>query len=203
MKLTRTFAVALALTAPLAAGEVGLLAGKLVGKAQVGSAALSGNPAGTNYDSISPTGFGIRAGYTLLNLGVAELGLAATYHTKAEGDLEFKLPSQPNVKVSRGKYGVQYLAIGAQADWKFLVNLHVGADIRQEKLEYGSESVTYTRPWVKAGIGFSLPLPVVSPFARLELAVPTTKEDKTGSSNDLMKAMAPTFQAALYAGIRF
>lgn len=203
MKLTRTFAVALALTAPLAAGEVGLLAGKLVGKAQVANATFFGNNSGARYDAVSPTGFGIRAGYTLLNLGVAELGLAATYHTKAEGDLNITLPAPINTKVNAGKYGVQYLAIGAQADWKFLVNLHVGADIRQEKLEFGSESVTYTRPWVKAGIGFSVPLPVVSPFARLELAVPTTKEDKTGSSNDLMKAMAPTFQAALYAGIRF
>ena len=56
------------------------------------------------------------------------------------------------------------MAIGAQVDWKFLVNLHAGVDIRREKLTtegssgFGAGSTTYTRPWVKAGIGFSVPL---------------------------------------------
>jgi hypothetical protein len=48
-----------------------------------------------------------------------------------------------------------------------------------------------------------MPTPVVSPFVRLELAVPLTQSDSSNSPDDFRKAMAPSLQVALYGGIRF
>ncbi len=85
MKMLARVALASAALAviPVNAAEVGLLLDKQFGKAQ----ALTAVP-GAKYDAVSPTGFGIRAGVSILDLKVAELGLTATYHPKAEGDLE-------------------------------------------------------------------------------------------------------------------
>lgn len=197
MKMLARVALASAALAviPVHAAEVGLLLDKQFGKAQ----AITGTA--TKFDAVSPTGFGIRAGVSILDLKVAELGLTATYHPKAEGDLELS-------GAKMGKYGTEYIAIGAQVDWKFLVNLHAGVDLRREKytttdLVGGKESNTATRPWVKAGVGFSVPTPVVSPFFRLEVAVAATKEDKADSPDNFRKAMAPEYQVGIYGGIRF
>ena len=186
------------LALPASSAELGLLLDKQFGKAQT-VAAIGGMPVG-KFDAIQPAGFGIRAGFSVLDLKVAELGLTATYHPKAEEDLVVQ-----NVKA--GKYSSEYIALGAQVDWKFLVNLHAGVDLRREKLTTDvagvEDSNTVTRPWIKAGIGFSVPTPLVSPFFRLEVAEATTKEDKKDSADNLRKALAPEYQIGLYGGIRF
>ncbi len=191
------------LALPASSAELGLLLDKQFGKAQT-VAAIGGMPVG-KFDAIQPAGFGIRAGFSVLDLKVAELGLTATYHPKAEEDLVVQ-----NVKA--GKYSSEYIALGAQVDWKFLVNIHAGVDLRREKytlsdfegLNVGlNGDNTVTRPWIKAGIGFSVPTPLVSPFFRLEVAMATTKEDKKDSADNLRKALAPEYQIGLYGGIRF
>ena len=99
--------------------------------------------------------------------------------------------------------------MGIQADWKFLINLHAGMDMRSEKLVTTvgnvTDSTTTLRPWVNAGIGFSLPTPVVSPFVRLEVAAPMSKttNNSTSTPDDFRKSMAPSLQVSLYGGIRF
>jgi len=183
--------------APAQAAEFGLLLDKEIGRAQSFSGS-PGLPAGA-YDRSSPSGLGFRAAYTFLNLKVAEIGAAVTYHPKAEDNL-----TQGSSRI--GKYGDQYVAIGVQADWKLLMNLHAGLDMRSEKLTTSADSgsTTLTRPWVKAGVGYALPTPVVSPFVRLEVAVPLTSSDSNSSNpDDFRKAMAPSLQVALYGGIRF
>ena len=151
------------------ASEFGLLLDKEIGRAKpsrTGSGLQNGS-----YDKSSPTGVGFRAAYTFLDLKVAEFGAAVTYHPKS------RTISNPT-GTTIGKLGNQYVAIGVQADWKFLLNLHAGLDMRSEKLttttSSGTDSTTLTRPWVKAGVGFALPTPAVSPFVRLEVAVPLT-----------------------------
>ena len=202
--MKKTFVAGLMLlgiaSVPACAGELGLLLDKQVGQSQAVIAGANGNLTPGKYDAVSPTGAGVRLGYTLLDLKVAELGLALTYHPKAEGDL---VVNGQNI----GKYSNEYLAVGVQADWKLILNIHAGVDMRQEKLTSTlagvKDSTTVTRPWVKAGIGFSVPTPFVSPFVRLEVAVPVTKEDKTTSSDDFRKSLAPSLQVSLYGGIRF
>jgi len=198
-----TMVSAALMAVPVMASEVGVMVDKQFGKAQTGVAVGFPGSTTSKVDSISPTGFGIRGAYTLLNLKVAELGLTASYHSKAEGDFVID-------GTKYGKLGTEYLAIGAQVDWKLLVNLHLGLDLRREKFTtsefvaaVNNGTTTSTRPWVRAGIGFSVPTPVVSPFFRLEVAMTTAKEDKTDSADNLRKALAPEYQVGLYGGIRF
>ncbi len=178
------------------AAELALILDKQLGKAQTTNLAILGQGKG-QYDAVSPTGYGIRAGFSVLDLKIAEVGLEATFHAKAEGDVVIAGIN------TRQKFGIQYLAGGAKVEWKFLVNLYAGLELRSEKLTLATESVTYTRPWVKAGVGMSLPIPFLSPFLRAEFAMPTTKDDRTGSSSELIKALAPQYQVALVAGFKF
>jgi hypothetical protein len=197
-KLIRNAVVAVGLVAlPARASELGLLVDKQIGVAQAFT--------GSSFDAAKPSGYGIRGAYTILDLKVAELGLTATYHPQSKTDLVLN-------GINAGKFNDEYMAVGAQVDWKFLVNLHAGVDIRREKLTTegtslaGAGSTTYTRPWVKAGIGFSVPTPVVSPFVRLEVAMATTKQGNLSASpsaDEFRKAMAPEYQIGLYGGIRF
>jgi hypothetical protein len=199
--MKRAFAIGVLLcglaVVPARASEFGLLLDKEIGRAE----ALGGSgPLAGSYDKASPTGLGFRAAYTFLNLKVAEFGAAVTYHPKSQDDLT---RNGSNI----GKFGDQYVAIGVQADWKLLLDLHAGLDVRSEKLTTNaagaSDSTTVTRPWVKAGVGFAVPAPVVSPFVRLEVAVPLTSSDSSSNPDDFRKAMAPSLQVALYGGIRF
>lgn len=200
MRRPARLAFCLALSAlPAAAGEVGLFADKLVGKAQV-------DAAGNRYDAVSPTGFGVRVGYTLINLKVAEIGVTASYRPESEADLVAKSPLGV---VTRGRMGVSYGAVGAQVDWKFLVSIHAGLEMRHERLAWtglasGNGSSTVDRPWARLGFGFSLPLPVLSPIIRVEFSAPLRKQDgNLFSTGDTREALAPQAQAAVYVGLRF
>lgn len=194
MKRLRSAALAACLALPACAGEAGILGSKLIGQSQT----VTGLG---KYEDVSPTGVGFRVGWSLLDLKVVELSLNATYQPKAEADLKLA-----GAKI--GRYGVEYVAAGAQVDFKVLVNLNVGAEMRQERLSWdlgaaGKADSTQTRPWLRAGMGFSIPTPVLSPFVRLEVAIPATKEDRAGTSDEIRKALAPRAQVGVYAGIRF
>ena len=194
MKKSHALGIVLFTIAPLAVNasglEVGLLADKEVGKAQVLAAGTqSGNQTG-NYDAVSPTGYGFRVAYNLLDLHVVSLGAGLTYHPKSQGDLVLKGSTV-------GKYGNDYTSVGVQADWKFLVNVHAGLDYRSEKLTTAytggsTDSTTLTRPWATVGLGFSAPMPVVSPFVRLEVAAPLSTPKSGDNPDDFRKAMAPS-----------
>jgi hypothetical protein len=182
---------------PARASELGLLMDQQIGSAQAFST--------YHYDAAKPSGYGIRGAYTVLDLKVAEVGLTATYHPESKTDLTLN-------GTNSGRFNDEYIAVGAQVDWKLLVNLHAGIDLRRETLTTESApgasdgSTTYTRPWIKAGIGYSVPTPVVSPFVRLEVAVAATKQGSLSASpsaDEFRKSMAPDYQIGLYGGIRF
>lgn len=193
--------ILLAATLPALAGaEVGLLFDRMTTKAHmvlVSQTAVNGN-----YDAGTLAGTGIRVGTTFIDLKVLSVGVNATWHPKSEQDLTLN-------GARLGKYGAQYMAVGAGVDWKLILNLHAGVEFRRETYSadfpaWGSlGNTSLTRPWAKVGVGFSVPLPLVSPFVRLELAMPTTKTDKTSTPDDLRQALAPQAQVAIYAGVRF
>ena len=179
---------------PFSAGELGLLYTKQFGKAQT----IHGTD---KYDAVDTANIGLRGSFSVVDLRVVEFSFTGTYQPKAEQDL---IRNGANF----GKYGVGYAALGAQVDWKLLLNLNAGVEMRRETLSWdlgalGKDESTLTRPWARAGIGFSVPLPVVSPFVRLEVAVPLNKEDRTSTPDSIRKALAPQLQVGLYAGIRF
>lgn len=184
------------LAAPLGAGELAVTADKLFGRAQTAAIGLQQG----RYDAISPTGFGARGAVDLLDLKVFSLAITAAYHARTESDLKVDGKQV-------GSYDHQYAALGAQVEWRLLAHFVVGAEMRQEKLttafEGLRESTTYTRPWIRGGVGFSMPTPFVSPFVRLEVAYAVTRESSTASWDGLRKAMAPEYQVGLCAGIHF
>lgn len=183
---------------PAMAGELGLLADKQIGKAQ---AANFGST--QSYDAVSPTGFGIRGGFDVLDLKVAALQLNATWHNKTTGDLT----------ASGTKFGEldnQYWAAGAMVNWKLLVNVGAGVEYRSEKQTWrstlpvvGNGDNTQGRAWARVNFGFSIPTPVVSPFFALEVAAPLSKSNSTATPKDFSEAMAPQVQIGVYGGIRF
>jgi hypothetical protein len=185
---------------PVFAGEVGVLLDKQIGKAQVGTFA-----ANQNYDAVSPTGFGIRGGFDVLDLKVAALQLNATWHNKTTSDLSYG-------GAKKGEFDNQYWAAGAMVNWKLLVNVGAGVEYRSEKLAWRSTvpaspfqsgDTTQGRTWARVNVGFSIPTPIVSPFFLFEVAAPLTKNSATSTSKDLAEALAPQVQIGIYGGIRF
>ncbi len=180
---------------PAMAGEVGLLVDQPAGKAQVFST--------QKFDSVSPTGLGIRGGFDLLDLKVAALQLNATWHNKTTGDL-----NTGGAKL--GELDNQYWAAGAIVNWKLLVNVGAGVEYRSEKLSWrstapalGNGDTTQGRTWARLNVGFSIPTPVVSPFFALEVAAPLSKKDTTTTPKDFAEALSPQVQIGIYGGIRF
>jgi len=196
------------LALPVKASEVGLLIDKQFGEAQTSMVVINGIAVNNKVEAVKPVGFGIRGCFTVLDLKVAELGLTATYHPETKEDLKV---NALGITAKIGEYKGSYMAVGAQMDWKLLLNLNAGVEIRRESLKtdldgLGSSSTTYTRPWIRAGIGFSLPTPIVKPFIRLEAAYALKSADalnNNSSDDDFNKAMAPKFQIGLYGGVRF
>lgn len=181
---------------PAFAGEVGVLLDKQFGKAQ---AAAYGT--GQKYDAVSPTGFGIRGGFDVLDLKVAALQVNATWHNKTTGDLTYG-------GTKFGELENQYWAAGAMVNWKLLVNVGAGVEYRSEKMTFrpttgASTDNTLGRPWARVNVGFSIPTPIVSPFFTVEVAAPLTKKDTATTAKDLTEALAPQVQIGIYGGIRF
>lgn len=188
--------VLLAPVLPASAGELGILLDKQVGKAQAATAFST-----QKYDAVSPTGFGLRGAFDLVDLKVAALQLNATWHARTTGDLSY----------GGTKYGElenQYWAAGAMVNWKLLVNVGAGVEYRSEKLSFrpttgAATDSTLGRPWARVNVGFSIPTPLISPFFALEVAAPLSKKDSTGTPKDLTEALAPQVQIGIYGGIRF
>ena len=187
---------------PVFAGdlELGVLLDKQYSKAQA-STFVGSN---VNYESISPTGLGVRVGFDVLDLKVAALQLNGTWHNKTTSDLNIG-------GVKRGEFDNQYWAAGAMVNWKLLVNVGAGVEYRSEKLAWrnyvpalpaGAES-TQGRPWARVNVGFSIPTPIVSPFFLFEVAAPLSKNSSTSTPKDFTEALAPQVQIGIYGGIRF
>lgn len=186
---------------PVFAGEVGLLLDKQFSKAQTPT--FTGWNRG-GYESFSPTGLGVRAGFDVLDLKVAALQLNATWHNKTTSNLNSSGGKQ-------GEFDNQYWAAGAMVNWKLLVNVGAGLEYRSEKLAWrnyvpalpqGAET-TQGRAWARVNVGFSIPTPLVSPFFLLEVAAPVSKTSSTNTPKDLTEALAPQVQIGIYGGIRF
>ncbi|GLH72907.1 hypothetical protein GETHLI_14090 [Geothrix limicola] len=197
MRKSLAFA-AMLVALPACAGELGLLLDKQVGKAQAATTFST-----QKYDAVSPTGFGIRGGFDILDLKVAALQLNATWHNKTTSDLTYGGNNY-------GEFDNQYLAAGAMVNWKLLVNVGAGVEYRSEKVTwrsttaaFGNGDATQGRPWARVNVGFSIPTPLVSPFFLFEVAAPLSKKDTTTTPKDFAEALAPQVQIGIYGGIRF
>lgn len=210
---------------PMKASEVGLLLDKQFGQS-FNKHSIPGdngiNP--ITGGAVNPLGVGVRGAYTISNFNVCEISIAATYHPMVKTDWD---PTFAGIHMP-SKVGNEYFAIGAQADWKTLVNFHLGVDLRQETISSNPGftmvtvqspsappigalliqpgKTTVTRPWMKAGLDFSFPSAATTPFIRLEgsLALKTySLPAGDANGDDFRRVLAPKYQISLHGGIRF
>lgn len=145
-----------------------------------------------------PMGFSLRYGRDLMGLGPAQLQLQASYHAQTTADIKHGGAKDSELKNTG-------YSLGLQAQWRMVVVLGAGAELRAEKLKaVGLDSTTQVRPWITGRLGYSIPLPVVQPVFGLEVAVPVTnKGGDASSSEDVLKRLSPNFEVSIYGGIRF
>lgn len=189
---------------PASAGE--FEAGLLVGKpgAKGASAPFSVRPWAGAAEALDTGPMGFRFGWNPFDLKVASVWFTAAFQPKGAED-----PSAGSPPGSRSSS--EYVALGAQVDWTFLVNLHAGVDLRRERPAFtevpppsgSAGSPMNTRPWLKAGVGYTLPAPVLQPFLRLEVAWAVSREASQDALESPRKPLPPEYQVGLYGGIRF
>lgn len=202
----KRYAIALlCVTAPLAAQqwEAGLFLGQQSYRDQE-------VPDAGNVQANSKTVYGVRLGYSVVDLGPALLQVTAAYQPKnkthAKGD---------DGTLEDFQYTHQYFGVGAMFNFKALVAVGAGLEYRFEKVgvesqELGNHSASYGRPWLRANVGYAIPSPVVKPFVGLEVAVPLTRKSLTVDQadfvtnvDDALRSLAPKYQVGAYFGVRF
>lgn len=191
--MKRLFIPFLLVAAPLAAQsfEVGLFVGQQSHK--------SVNDFGPEVKVDSKTVVGLRAGYSIVDLGPALLQITAGYQPE----------SKSAIKV--GGFGVvndykqSHWSVGAMFNFKAVVAIGAGLEYRSEKLTADVDSTTYGRPWARVNAGLAFPSPLVKPFIGLEVAVPLVSKsfDVAASDSENLKSLAPKMQIGIYAGLRF
>ncbi|MBP1772004.1 MAG: hypothetical protein H6P99_1167 [Holophagaceae bacterium] len=198
---------------PARASELGILFDRQMGTTQVVGYIHPLGPSApgfpTKQEAVKGNGFAIRGAYTVMDLWAAEFSVSATYHSKVTGDFIVDVYPYPPQKF--GKYDFEYVALGGQLEWKRLVDVQAGLDVRRERLRSDlaegliTGTTIQTRPWASAGVGYSFPSPGLTPFVRLEAAYALTHHSlgSAWSEADRRRAMAPRYQVGIYAGVRF
>ncbi|HJW34038.1 MAG TPA: hypothetical protein VJ505_11780 [Holophagaceae bacterium] len=183
--------VLLVAAAPLAAQnfEVGVFVGRQTYK--------DFNVLGITAEPESKTVVGMRFGYSVVDIGPALFQLTGGYQPESKATIKNNLGLDGELKHS-------HYSLGAMFNFKAGVAIGAGVEYRFEKLDDGSTSTNYGRPWARANVGFAFPTPLVKPFLGLEVAAPlTSKSNETGSAEDALKSIAPKMQVGIYAGLRF
>jgi len=146
---------------------------------------------------------GLRLGYAVLDVGPVLLQATAGYQPQASVTYKETFTDANPPRTTDYKTG--HMSVGAMLNLKSLVSVGAGMEYRLEKIELGSESTTYGRPWVRVNAGLAIPTPVVKPFLGVEAAFALTsiKIDDAGSTADFLRVLAPKAQVGVYAGVRF
>jgi hypothetical protein len=146
----------------------------------------------------SKTVLAARVGYSVVDLGPALFQLTAGFQPEVTTTATVAgMSGSEDIKHS-------YMSVGAMFNFKAFVAVGAGVEYRSEKIKGGSTDTTYGRPWARANIGVAFPTPLVKPFVGLEVSAPlTSKSNEYGSSEDILKSMAPKLQIGIYGGIRF
>jgi len=166
-----------------------------------------GNSSLATFAAARPQGLGVRYGLELGGFPVGDVALAAGV------DFTWHPPYRTRLMASgaaAGNYQYQYWALGTHAATVTALNLFAGVDLRSEKLSLdpvsgAGGSTRLVRLWIKGGVGYLFGLAPIRPFFRLEAAAPLSRQTdgSLGSGDDARRALAPRYQVAFNAGIRF
>ncbi|MBL0314111.1 MAG: hypothetical protein IPP78_15725 [Holophagaceae bacterium] len=162
-----------------------------------------------------PVAFGLRYGYDMVGFGPSKLQLQLTYHAKSSTDIKRSTGSNYYFVESSATLKNEGFSAGVQAQWRYILQLGIGAELRYEKLEMGYMNTSQIRPWITTRVGFSVPSPGVHPVFGFEFAIPITKQKDPAIMTDpvsygiysepegVLKSLSPRYEISLYGGVRF
>ncbi len=199
MKKT-VMALGFLLALPVAAQDVEV--GVFAGRQAYASAHTDVVPGGTlQVEADTKTVWGLRLGYSLVDLGPALFQVTAGYQPETSARLKGSLGGAP---IGEGDLKESHWSAGVMFNFKAVVAVGLGVEFRSESLKETTDSTTYNRPWARLTLGYAFPTPGVKPFMGLEADFPlVSKSNEFGSTADLLKSLAPKNQIGIYAGLRF
>lgn len=144
-----------------------------------------------------------RLGYAPVERGAFRFQVSAVYQPRHTSDILVGGSAADGARLSHASSG-----LGAELCWKTIATFGLGLDLRKETLEStGAASTTWHRPWARASMGWDLARTRVTPFLRLEVAMPLAEKSVgplgPDSDTEAHKSLAPRFQAGIQGGIRF
>ena len=159
----------------------------------------------TNGSCAKKTAFAARLGYSVTDLGPAMLQLTAGYQPSVTTTARIitqgtSVPGQAPTDSGPLDYQASHTSVGAMVNFKVVVAVGAGMEMRFEKQSLASSSASYARPWIRANIGMAFPTPIIKPFIGLELAAALSS---TSDGIQPVKSLAPKSQIGAYVGIRF
>jgi hypothetical protein len=198
-----TLVLTLLLLSPLSAQtwELGIFAGS-----QTYNSNSNSMPGLTTTGSCAKkTAFAARLGYSVIDLGPAMLQLTAGYQPSVTTTARIitqgtSAPGQAPTDSGPLDYQSSHSSVGVMFNFKALVTVGAGMEMRFEKQSLVSNSASYARPWIRANIGMAFPIPILKPFFGLEIAAALSS---TSDGLQPVKSLAPKSQIGAYAGIRF
>lgn len=138
-----------------------------------------------------------------------EVGCFGTHQLVFSAALQPKVKTRVDLAVGGTPMGSGDLAhesfnLGVGYRFEGPVRVAVAVDLRGDKLSDGETSTHYTRPWLRAQLGWSPRGHGLRPVVGGELAIPLhTTNDDVASAEAVLKSLAPRVQAGLYLGVRF
>lgn len=162
-----------------------------------------------------PIAFNLRYGHEIIALGSTKLQLQLTYHVQSSADIKRNTGSNYYFVESSDVLKNEGFSVGAQAQWRYLLQLGLGVELRYEKLEMGYIKTSQVRPWLIARVGYMVPSPGIHPVFGFEIAIPTANQKdpeilidpvsygRYSEPKSVLKSLSPRYELSLYGGIRF
>lgn len=162
-----------------------------------------------------PIAFSLRYGHEITTLGSTKLQLQLTYHVQSSADIKRNTDSNYYFVDSSDVLKNEGFSAGVQAQWRYVLQLGLGAELRYEKLEMGYIKTTQVRPWFTAQVGYLVPSPSIHPVFGFEIAVPIANQKdpeilidpvsygRYSEPKSVLKSLSPRYELRLYGGVRF
>ncbi len=162
-----------------------------------------------SYNSFNRSGLEAKAEGKTLATFRFEAGLAGLHQVTFGASLQPKVKTRVDLALGGTPLGsgdLEHEALGLGVGYRYNATFQVGfaLDFRWDKLTDGDTRTTYARPWLRTQVGWSPTGKPIRPVLGVELALPlATTNDDVASAEAVLKSLAPSFQAGVYAGVRF
>lgn len=155
----------------------------------------------------------LRFGYSLTDIGPAEFQLIAGYQPPTTTTVRDYLIGTP--QPIAGSLKVSAWSLGGMFNFNTPIRFGVGAEWRTEFISgdvlegayfpYSvNDKTTYGRPWIRANVGYEFESSSLKPFVGIEASAPLARTSGTlGTSDSVLKGLAPKLQVGVYMSLHF